>query len=126
MPVIGNGDIECIDSLQAMLDTGCAGVMISRATVGQPWLLGKLQAELKQEPFQEPQLHEIGEMLIRHIQDLAILLESEKFAILQARKFAKYYARPLKSKFLFNQEINLCNTIADIVKLVEASFYREK
>ena len=30
IPVIGNGDIACIDSLKKMLATGCAGAMIAR------------------------------------------------------------------------------------------------
>lgn len=41
IPVIGNGDIACMDSLKKMLATGCAGVMIARAGVGQPWLIKK-------------------------------------------------------------------------------------
>jgi tRNA-dihydrouridine synthase B len=114
MPVIGNGDIACIDSYRKMLATGCAGVMVSRATVGQPWLLKKLQAQLHNEIFHEPLINEIMAMLMRHVQELAILLQNEKFAVLQARKFAKYYARPLLNRDLFIQSINACNTIAEI------------
>ena len=106
-----------------MLDTGCAGVMVSRAAVGQPWLLGKLQAQLKQEHFAEPDITEIGEILIRHTHQLALLLESEKFAVFQARKFAKYYARRLTSKSLFSHDVNLCSTIAEMVDLVSQYFH---
>lgn len=35
VPVIGNGDISCIQSLKRMLATGCTGVMIARAGGGR-------------------------------------------------------------------------------------------
>src|SRR5206468_5658569 len=97
-PVIGNGDIACLKSLKKMFATGCAGVMIARAGVGQPWLIGKLMAEMKQEKFILPSSKETGAIFIEHIIHLAELLGQEKFAILEARKFAKYYARQIENR----------------------------
>jgi tRNA-dihydrouridine synthase B len=108
IPVIGNGDIACVASLQKMLATGCAGVMIARAGVGQPWLIAQLTAELQQQTFSPPSILQIGKIFIEHIQQLAELLHSEKFAILQARKLAKYYARRLVNKGDFCEAINTC------------------
>lgn len=111
IPVIGNGDIACSASLRKMLATGCAGVMISRASVGQPWLIAKLIAELQQKEFISPSHQRIGLMLIEHVMQLAELLNSEKFAILQARKFAKYYGRSLTNKIDFCTAINSCDNL---------------
>lgn len=111
IPVIGNGDTACSESLKKMFATGCAGVMISRAGVGQPWLIGKLMAELKQEPFLLPSSNEIGALFIEHITQLAELLGSEKFAILQARKFAKYYGRHLEKRGEFCDAFNQCENL---------------
>jgi tRNA-dihydrouridine synthase B len=114
IPVIGNGDIACIRSLKEMFATGCAGVMIARAGVGQPWLIGKLTAELQQVSFSLPSLSEIGHVFLEHVAQLRTLLDSEKFAILQARKFAKYYGRDLKDRTHFTEEINLCETLQQL------------
>lgn len=114
IPVIGNGDITCVDSLNKMFATGCAGVMIARAGVGQPWLIGKLIAEIRQEKFAVPTEKEIGRIFVEHVLQLAGLLNNEKFAILQARKFAKYYARNLVKKTEFCAAINQCDNLRDL------------
>jgi len=114
IPVIGNGDIACVDSLQKMLATGCAGVMISRAGVGRPWLIGELLSTMNKENFMLPSINEIGCIFFEHVQRLAQLLNNEKFAILQARKFAKYYARGLANKAEFCEFMNGCETLSDL------------
>ncbi len=114
IPVIGNGDIACKTSLQKMFATGCAGVMIARAGVGQPWLIGKLLADLQQQSYSLPSLSEIGHVFLEHVTELAALLNSEKFAILQARKFAKYYGRNLENKIEFREEVNRCDNLVNL------------
>ncbi len=114
IPVIGNGDIACTGSLKKMLATGCAGVMISRAGVGQPWLIRKLIADMKQEEFNVPSAAEIAAVFLEHVARLSTLLNSEKFAILQARKFAKYYARSLPNRMNFCAEVNSCDNLQNL------------
>ena len=122
IPVIGNGDIACLSSLKKMLATGCAGVMIARAGVGQPWLIQQLIAEMKGEAFIPPSLKELGSIFMRHVVELVDLLEHEKFAILQARKVAKYYARPLTNRAEFCAAINRCENLEDFGGLCRAYF----
>lgn len=111
IPVIGNGDVTCVETLKKMFATGCAGVMIGRAGVGQPWLIGKLIAQMQNKHFNEPSQSEIGRLFVAHIQALADLLGSEKFAVIQARKFAKYYARRLANRAEFCHSINQCQKL---------------
>lgn len=117
IPVIGNGDVACVDSLKKMFATGCAGVMISRAGVGQPWLIAKLISELNQKPYLIPSQKEIGEVFIEHVFHLAELLGSEKLAVLQARKFSKYYARRIEKKAEFCLAINSCDNLTSLVAI---------
>ena len=88
--------------------------MISRAGVGQPWLIGQLMAEMNQENFKAPTLSERGVIFLEHVNQLEKLLHSEKFAILEARKFAKYYARDLPEKLLFCNTVNKCETLIQL------------
>lgn len=109
IPVIGNGDVADIASLKKMQATGCAGIMIARAGVGQPWLIAQLRSELEQTLFAPPSPKEIATILLEHVSRLITLLGNEKFALLQARSFAKYYARGLKQKSEFIRDLNLCD-----------------
>lgn len=124
IPVIGNGDIADLPSLQKMFATGCAGVMIGRAGVGQPWLAGKLMADIEQRAFRMPCHSEIGEIFVRHVVMLIELLGNEKFALLQARKLAKYYARPLVQRMQFVLAVNQCETLQDLHELSIKYFRR--
>lgn len=122
IPVIGNGDVACHDSLKKMMQTGCSGAMIGRASVGQPWLIGQLSAPWRQETFQLPSLQKIGQLFIEHVHSLALLLNNERFAIIQARKFAKYYARDIEQRADFCCEINQCQRFDDFQRICENYF----
>ncbi len=123
IPVIGNGDIANSESLKRMFATGCAGVMVARAGVGQPWLIGQLIAEMRQQEFTLPARREIGFMFIEHIAQLAVLLNNEKFAILQGRKLAKYYARNLVNKADFCLEMNECVELSRFKAICQRYFF---
>jgi len=55
IPVIANGDIACVASAKtALAQSGAAGVMIGRASLGRPWLVGRLQRALDGDPDAAP------------------------------------------------------------------------
>jgi tRNA-dihydrouridine synthase B len=122
IPVIGNGDIACTNSLKKMFATGCAGAMISRRGVGQPWLIRQLITEMEGHPFSIPPSSEIGAIFIEHIERLAILLQNERMAILQARKLAKYYARPLVNRLEFCNAIHQATQLNQLRTITENTF----
>jgi tRNA-dihydrouridine synthase B len=88
IPVIGNGDVCDKPTLAKMLETGCAGVMVARHSMGQPWIFDQLESN----DFIAPSAQKIGEIFIEHISDLAEL-DSEYRAVMQARNMGKYYTR---------------------------------
>lgn len=122
IPVIGNGDAACVNSLRKLFATGCAGVMIARAGVGQPWLIARLIAEMNNLPFIPPPLLQVGELFLEHISDLAKLLNSEKFAVIQARKFAKYYGRELTKRAEMTLEVNQCESLSGLARICQKYF----
>ena len=52
IPLIANGDINTPeDALSCLKQTGAAGVMVGRGTMGAPWLVGQIDAALKGRPI---------------------------------------------------------------------------
>jgi tRNA-dihydrouridine synthase B len=55
IPVLGNGDVIDIASADAMFrETGCAGVMIGRGALRNPWCFREIGAWLRGDPFIPP------------------------------------------------------------------------
>lgn len=122
LPVIGNGDIHDAASLQNMFtQTGCAGFMIARASVGQPWLFQQLTAELQGQSFQPPTSDQIGQLFLQHLHGL-IELEGETNAILQCRKFGKYYAQHLPNQNDFLKQFYQIDQVTDVEQCIRQFF----
>jgi tRNA-dihydrouridine synthase B len=125
IPVIANGDVDDYASLSKLYhDTQCAGVMISRASVGRPWLFQQLKAEHEGRHFSMPS-HEMRAALFKdHLEGL-VALDGERLAVYQARKLAKYYTREMCGAASFVESLQ---TIHDWCLLSETidDFFNEK
>ncbi|MDR3504243.1 MAG: tRNA-dihydrouridine synthase family protein [Legionella sp.] len=87
IPVIANGDIDSMASLQQAVEfSACDAFMIARAGSGRPWLYQEL---LEQRTISISGA-EKASLFMTHLQDLAIL-EDEYKAILQSKSLVRYY-----------------------------------
>ncbi len=69
IPVIGNGDIKTPeDAHQVITQTGCAGVMVGRGAISNPWALAEISASLSGKSLQyTPTLQERTSTALRHL-----------------------------------------------------------
>lgn len=94
VPVIGNGDIAALQGLQSMLAAGCVGGMVARASVGAPWLIGQIQAEMGLDvPMSVMDQAQSWQVFCAHLRDLQVLLGGERFALAHAQGLIRYYAK---------------------------------
>ncbi|SIN74541.1 tRNA-U20-dihydrouridine synthase [Sulfurivirga caldicuralii] len=95
IPVLANGDIDSGDKARHVLKyTGAAGVMVGRASFGNPWIFGEIRAALTEEEWIPPSLEERVATLHRHVRELHAYY-GETTGVRLARKHAGWYARHL-------------------------------
>jgi tRNA-dihydrouridine synthase B len=122
VPIFANGDAEDAEStLRLFEQTGCDGVMIARAGVGQPWLYRAIQQQEAGEAPIKPSISQRGEWLLEHIHGL-IDMDGEKLAILQSRKLAKYYAREITNAKTFVEGCQRAEHLSEVEQLVREFF----
>jgi len=107
IPVIGNGDVMTPQDARRMLDeTGCDGVMIGRAALGNPWMLYRTIRYLSTgELLPEPTPREKIEIALLHM-DRLIALRGEEVAVREMRKHASWYLRGMRGAARVKDRVN--------------------
>jgi tRNA-dihydrouridine synthase len=96
IPVIGNGDVHTPGDVVAMIRrTGCAGVMIGRAAVADPWIFREAHALLTGAPLPAPPtVAERLALIRRHFGEI-LRIRGERRACISFRQRITWYARTL-------------------------------
>lgn len=121
IPLIGNGDVETPQDAKLMLDeTGCDGVMIGRAALGNPWMIYRTVKYLETgELMGEPSVREKMDVCILHL-DRLISLKGEHIAVLEMRKHAAWYLKGIRGNAKVRNGINESNTRKELVSVLNA------
>lgn len=125
IPVIGNGDITSPQTAKRMIEyTGVDGIMIGRATLGNPWILKQIIAYLqdgtiKGEPTNEVKLKTI----LNHI-ELEVEEKGETVGIKELRKHMSWYIKGLKDASKLRAEMNKIETRKELENTLKEYFKR--
>jgi len=119
IPVIGNGDVKTPEDAKRMIDlTGCDGVMIGRAALGNPWMIYRTVKYLESgELVGEPSVREKMNVCILHL-DRLIKLKGEYVAVREMRKHAAWYLKGVPGSGKYRNQINECETREQLVSLL--------
>lgn len=121
IPVIGNGDVKNADDARRMLDqTGCDGVMIGRAALGNPWLFREIAHELRTgEKLPPPTAAERAAAAIRHAK---LSVESstigERQTIFELRGQLTKYHLGVPGAASVRERLVFAETLADIESIL--------
>jgi tRNA-dihydrouridine synthase B len=92
LPVIANGDVTSLDDARACLAaSGAAGVMVGRAAVGRPWLVGEIAAGLAGRSVTPLSAEGRAAAAAEHYEGL-IALYGQAMGVRHARKHLAAYA----------------------------------
>ncbi|WP_264045984.1 tRNA dihydrouridine synthase DusB [Methylobacterium flocculans] len=92
IPVIANGDVTSLDAARTCLArSGAAGLMVGRAAVGRPWLVGALAAGLAGRAAPALSAGDKAALAVEHYQGL-LALYGPRMGVRHARKHLAAYA----------------------------------
>jgi len=121
IPVVGSGDIETPEDAMRMLDeTGCDSVMIGRRAMGDPWIFKRVAERLSGVKVSEKP--PVADRLDLALEQLDMITEeiSERFAVLNMRKFFGWYSKGARDGASFRQEVFRAETIDEVRRIVAA------
>ena len=118
VPVIANGDVIGAESaLRCLKWTGADGLMIGRATFGDPWIFAEVKAAMEGKPIPErPCLADRIAVAVRQFQ-LSEQDHGEHVACLEARKHFAWYLRGVSHSAYYKNQISSLNTMEDIYRV---------
>ena len=115
IPVIGNGDIVDGQTAKAMLtQTGCDGVMIGRASQGNPWIFREVNHFLATGETPEPPTKKEKRELVKRHAKLQLDCKGEYTAVREMRKHLAWYTAGMPHSAAFRQQINSMETMDDL------------
>jgi tRNA-dihydrouridine synthase B len=119
-PVIGNGDVHTPEDAARMLrETGCNGIMIGRAAIGNPWILRDVAHYLRTGGhLPPPSLKERIAAAMAHVEDLARTMGEDR-AVRHLRGQLPHYVRGCAGASRAREQIVQATTLAEVRLILE-------
>ena len=121
VPVIGNGDVsDPITAHKMMKETGCDGVMIGRASRGNPWIFRQLlEYDKPGVLLEKPDVAELKSMILRHAR-LQLQYKGEYTGIREMRKHVAWYTAGYPHSAAIRRRVNEIETIGQLEEMLES------
>ncbi len=123
IPVIGNGDVRCPQDARDLLEqTGCDGVMIGRAALGNPWVIPFTQhflltGRLLPDPPQAEKLR----VALAHFERL-VAFKGERIGLNEMRKHAVWYIKGIRNAAQWRDQIMQSKDVQDMYQVFAEIF----
>lgn len=122
LPVIGNGDVRDAEGGARLLrESGCAGIMVGRGAVGNPFLFRTLAALLSGQPLPPPPAAAEKYAVAKRQLTLAAKEKGESVAVLEARKHLGEYLRGIRGGSAARAEIFRAESAGEMLRILAAA-----
>lgn len=123
IPVVGNGDVVDVPSAARMLqETGCAGLMVGRGAVKDPWLPLRLARWFRNEPMEEPTSADRLAFLLAYLEAERKVFRTESGALGRLKKLMGYFGRGVPGGAVFRQSVLHATTLGEARDRIVAFF----
>lgn len=118
IPVIGNGDIKSKEDAIKMFEyTGVDGIMVGRASLGNPWIFKEIISNKKIDISNKEKL----DVILKHI-SLEIEEKGETTAVKEMRKHISWYIKNCKDASKFRDVVNRIDNREELEKCLREYF----
>lgn len=116
--IIGNGDLFTAQAAIDMFDqTGCDAVLVSRGTLGQPWICQEIRALAEGKTLAGHTALEYKHALLEHL-DFIMGYGNERKAVVDMRRVGCWYIKKSKGTKNFREAISHAENINEIRQLI--------
>ena len=119
VPVIGNGDVTDAASALVMLETGCDGLAVGRAAVGNPFVFAEIIAAIEGRELPCVTKNMRYEAAMRELL-LRVQEKGEENAVLESRKLLSAYFRGFPDAAACRARIHTAETLAEVQNILGA------
>lgn len=123
IPVIGNGDIKSPEDAERMFETtGVDGIMIGRASLGNPWIFKEVEYYLKNgKKMAQISSSEKYEAILEHF-DLLLKEKGEYTATREIRKHISWYVKGMENATAIRNKINSATSEEEFKNILKEYF----
>lgn len=120
IPVIGNGDVvDGASAIKMINETGCDGIMIGRAAIGNPFIFAEVKAALEGREYVPPTLDEVIETALFQLRSM-IEDKGERVGIAESRKHLCHYLKGFRGSSEARGRINLAATYKEAERILRS------
>jgi nifR3 family TIM-barrel protein len=118
IPVIGNGDVtEPADAMRMQEETGCDGVMVGRAAIGNPMIFSQILAVKQGRPAAIPTEEQRIGMMIDYLRD-SVRYIGEQTACRMMRSRLCWFVKGMRNAGHFRKSIRFITTEKEALDLI--------
>ena len=123
IPVIGNGDVtDALSAARLLEQTGCDGIMVGRASRGNPWIFREINSYLDTGVIpKRPTGEEVCDTILRHA-GLLRACKGEYVAVREMRKHVAWYTAGYPHSAKLRRMVNEMETFDELVRSVQKIF----
>ena len=124
--VIGNGDLFDADAaLRMFAHTGCDAVLVSRGTMGQPWIAEDIARGMQgQDPIART-FEDARQALMEHFEH-TLRYHTERQSLIEMRRVGCWYLKKSSGTKGFREKISKASDIHNVRELISTYSFEEE
>lgn len=123
--VIGNGDVFDVESALRMFSyTGCDAVLVSRGTMGQPWIAEDILRALDGQPLPQRSVADLKKSLFEHFECI-VSYQPERQSLLDMRRVGCWYLKRLQGVKELRVLLNRAASTTEVFQHLENFHWNE-